>query len=227
MASDIWLRTILIVRKETRCRHSGYTFRLAAFLLYAPSHRQDSTYHGLCYTSRGALAVTRNSSMAPPHEGSIRRPIAPWANALTTELHLALDGESETTTKQTLLERFHNSLSKFRRHVYTIRHQCLVYRELWRKLPSSECIIHIDVSENFSCKFGSEIKSVHFGGSHIQVTLHTGVLYVGDVNQPISLCTLYTVSVQATWPACNLDIPCSTVWVHARESSKPREHNVL
>ena len=24
------------------------------------------TYHGLCYTSRGALAVTRNSSMGPP-----------------------------------------------------------------------------------------------------------------------------------------------------------------
>ena len=32
--------------------------------LYAPSHRQDSTYHGLCYTSRGALAGMRNSSMA-------------------------------------------------------------------------------------------------------------------------------------------------------------------
>ena len=64
MASDIWLRTILIVRKETRCRHIGYSFRLAArVLLYAPSHRQDSTYHGLCYTSRGALAGTRNSSV--------------------------------------------------------------------------------------------------------------------------------------------------------------------
>ena len=36
-----------------------------------------------------ALAGTRNSSMGPPHEGSIRRPIAPWANALTTELHVA------------------------------------------------------------------------------------------------------------------------------------------
>ena len=72
MASDIWLRTILIVRKETRCRHIGYSFRLTArVLLYAPSHRQDSTYHGLCYTSRGALAGTRNSSMGPPHEGSI------------------------------------------------------------------------------------------------------------------------------------------------------------
>ena len=83
MASDIWLRTILIVRKETHCRHIGYSYRLAArVLLYAPSHRQDNTYHGLCYTSRGALAGTRNSSMGPPHEGSIRRPTAPWANAL-------------------------------------------------------------------------------------------------------------------------------------------------
>ena len=87
MASDIWLRTILIVRKETRCRHIGYSLRLTArVLLYAPSHRQDNTYHGLCYTSRGAVAGTRNSSMGSPHEGSIRRPIAAWANALTTPL---------------------------------------------------------------------------------------------------------------------------------------------
>ena len=78
MASYIWLRTILIVRKETSCRHIGYSYGLAArVLLYAPSHRQDNTYHGLCYTSRGALAGTRNCSMGPPHEGSIRRPTAP------------------------------------------------------------------------------------------------------------------------------------------------------
>ena len=90
MVSDIWLRTILIVRKETRCRHIGYSYRLTArVLLYAPSHRQDSTYHSLCYTSCGALAGTRNSSMGPPHEGSIRWHITPWSNALTTELHLA------------------------------------------------------------------------------------------------------------------------------------------
>ena len=42
MASDIWLRTILIV-----------------------IDRQDNTYHGICYTSRGALAGTRDSSMGP------------------------------------------------------------------------------------------------------------------------------------------------------------------
>ena len=62
----------LIVRKETRCRHIGYSLQLTArVLLYAPSHRQDITYHGLCYTSQGALAGTRNSSMGSPHEGSI------------------------------------------------------------------------------------------------------------------------------------------------------------
>ena len=49
-------------REETRCHHIGYSFQLAArVLLYAPSHRQDNTYHSLWYTRRGALAGTRNS----------------------------------------------------------------------------------------------------------------------------------------------------------------------
>ena len=46
-------------REESRCHHMGYSFRLAGrVLLY--------TYHCLCYTSRGALAGTKNSSMGPP-----------------------------------------------------------------------------------------------------------------------------------------------------------------
>ena len=44
----------------------GYSFRLAAtVLLHTPSYRQDITYHGPCYTSRGTLAGKRNSSMCP------------------------------------------------------------------------------------------------------------------------------------------------------------------
>ena len=41
MASDIWLRTILIMRKETRCHHIGYSFRLAEgfFYMYHPTDR--------------------------------------------------------------------------------------------------------------------------------------------------------------------------------------------
>ena len=66
----IWHRTygiIQIAREKAHCCHyMGYFFHLAARdLLYAPSHRQDSTYHSRCYTSRGALAGTRNSSIAP------------------------------------------------------------------------------------------------------------------------------------------------------------------
>ena len=67
--------TIHIAREEARCHLMCYSFRLAArVLLYAPSHRQDNTYHILCYTSREALAGTKNSLMGP-HEGLIRRSI--------------------------------------------------------------------------------------------------------------------------------------------------------
>ena len=81
MASD--LRTILIVREETRCRHISSLIdqQQGFFYMHRPTDKMI-TYHGLCYTSHGALAGTRNSSMGPPHEGSTRWPIAPWANAL-------------------------------------------------------------------------------------------------------------------------------------------------
>ena len=50
------------------------------------THRtmSERSYHGA--TSR---SLEREIAQWVCHEGSIRRPIAPWANALTTELHLA------------------------------------------------------------------------------------------------------------------------------------------
>ena len=49
------------VREETHCHHMGYSFQLAArVLLYAPFHRQDTTYHSFCYTSRG---MTKDKSI--------------------------------------------------------------------------------------------------------------------------------------------------------------------
>ena len=44
-------------REETRCCHYELLF------YYAPSHRQDSTYHGFYYTSCGALTEKKKSSM--------------------------------------------------------------------------------------------------------------------------------------------------------------------
>ena len=45
--------------------------------LLFPINSKDSFICIILHTSRGALAGTRNSSMGSPHEGSIRRPIAP------------------------------------------------------------------------------------------------------------------------------------------------------
>ena len=82
MASDIWLKTILTVRKETRCCHIGYSYRLTArVLLYAPSHRQDSTYHSLC----GALAEREIAQWVHPMKGRSDDPshhegtLLPWS----------------------------------------------------------------------------------------------------------------------------------------------------
>ena len=50
MASDIWLRTILIVRKETRCSHIGYSFRLAARLFYM-HHPRDRIAHSTAFVT--------------------------------------------------------------------------------------------------------------------------------------------------------------------------------
>ena len=74
---------------DSERKPAAATWATLSDFLYVPSHRLDSTYHNLCYTSHGALAGTRNSSMGPSHERSIRQPTAPCANALTTELHLA------------------------------------------------------------------------------------------------------------------------------------------
>ena len=44
-----------------------------SFICTIPQTGQNRTYNGLWYTSRGALAGTRNSSMGPLHEGTTHR----------------------------------------------------------------------------------------------------------------------------------------------------------
>ena len=123
-----------MVREETRCRHMGYSFWLAArVLLYAPSHRQDSTYHDLCYTSRRALAGTRNSSMGPFHEGS------------TTHRTMSERSYHGAATSRSLLIISYGELAVYK-YILTLAmgyqlpalmtlttHICLKTQEWWRK----------------------------------------------------------------------------------------------
>ncbi|KAL7381234.1 hypothetical protein ABVT39_002539 [Epinephelus coioides] len=94
------------------------------------------------------------------------------------------------STQEQLAELFHTHLTKFKKHFFNIRQQFAYYRELRESLGTDECLIHIDFSENFTCKYSSEIQSVHFGSSHQQVTLHTGVFYVGGSQEPTCFSTI-------------------------------------
>ena len=90
VAWNIWLRTTEVIRNKTCCCHfTDYAFQLAArALLYVLYHRQESTYHGLCYTSCGALAGTRNSLIGSP-SGIDLTTSCTTRECSTTELHSA------------------------------------------------------------------------------------------------------------------------------------------
>lgn len=47
-------------------------------------------------------------------------------------------------------------------------------------MTENSALIHVDFSENYSCKYNEEIQAVHFGGAKQQITLHTGVSYYRD-----------------------------------------------
>ena len=61
----------------------------AIVILYVLYQWQDSTYHGLCYTCRGALAITRNSSVGSPW-GIDPTTICTMSGHSTTQLRLSL-----------------------------------------------------------------------------------------------------------------------------------------
>lgn len=75
-------------------------------------------------------------------------------------------------------------------HTARISHQYKTISSLKENLSESDTLIHMDFGENFTCKYGREPQSVHFGASREQITLHTGVLYIKSLKQ--SFCTLST-----------------------------------
>ena len=96
MASDIWLRTILIVRKETRCSHVGYSFRLTArVLLYAPSHIQKTAF------------------VTPVVEHCLEREIAQWVHPMKDRSddpsHTMSERSYHGATSRSFMPRLHES----------------------------------------------------------------------------------------------------------------------
>lgn len=94
------------------------------------------------------------------------------------------------TTESDLVSQFQERLSRFKQHIFNIRWQYTAYRQIRETLKADECMLHIDFSENYLCKYSQEIQAVHFGGSHQQATLHTGVLYTAEDQSPLAFCSI-------------------------------------
>ncbi|KAL0869426.1 hypothetical protein ABMA27_007661 [Loxostege sticticalis] len=80
-------------------------------------------------------------------------------------------------------------------HVSNMLHQFKIIRIVKNNMKSQSALLHVDFSENYLCKYGTEVQGAHFGGSKAQVSLHTSVLYFKDENihnklQHKSFCTI-------------------------------------
>lgn len=71
-------------------------------------------------------------------------------------------------------------------------------------MRSHECLVHVDFSERYNCKYRSEIQLMQFGASKNQATQHTGVYNVGANAEPVSFCIIF--------PSKQHDPPA--IWAH-------------
>lgn len=81
-------------------------------------------------------------------------------------------------------------LVKFKRHTFNIRQQFTYCREQKKNLSENESIVHVDFSENYTCKYSSNIQSAYYGASNEQAILHTGILYAGPNVHPLGFSTI-------------------------------------
>ncbi|XP_045199124.2 uncharacterized protein LOC123553489 [Mercenaria mercenaria] len=90
----------------------------------------------------------------------------------------------EKATIENLMEELESEMNKCCAHFFNIQHQYRSVTELKKRLTEKDVLIHIDFSENYTCKYESEVQSCHFGASQRQISLHTGVIYTKDETVP-------------------------------------------
>jgi len=89
-----------------------------------------------------------------------------------------------------LCDQFNYYFSKiFVSHVYHIRHQFVEYLKM-KSGPECHAVIICDFSENYANKYSRAPQSTHFGASHQQSTLHTGVAYFNNKEKVLSFATV-------------------------------------
>ena len=118
-----------------------------------------------------------------------------WRN--TSHSYKSRDGTNKETRRVTkltkggslvtLVNKTNKALDTMLAHTYRIHHQYKTIKSLKDNLPEDHCIMHVNYSEHWSCKYSKEITYVHFGASQQQAMLHDGLIYT---NNGTSFCTV-------------------------------------
>ncbi|XP_078023610.1 uncharacterized protein LOC144462832 [Epinephelus lanceolatus] len=158
----------------------------------------------------------KSKSFSPMLDPNTKDNIVQWKEWVSRSTPIIKKRENGSTVeievKTTSLEKCSASIEKlvslteeslpcFCKHTYNIKHQFEHIQILMSNLQEDEAVVHVDYSENYNCKWNKEIQEVHFGGSHRQVTLHTGVLYLsgGRLESFASVTDCLRHDAAATW----------------------------
>lgn len=77
------------------------------------------------------------------------------------KLQKKIVNERKSGSLKTLLDAFQEELQSFKTHSYNIVHQYKEYRRCTKRLDERIIALHIDFSENYSCKLSTEIQAMH------------------------------------------------------------------
>lgn len=154
------------------------------------------------------ISVKGSSAQVVYEQWVTEKIVRPGAKGKMYEVQLTTKKKKITTTQE-LAEEFNSQLPVYMKHVYDTSHQFQFLAKLKKNLKRSEVHVVMDFSENYKCKYASEIQSVHFGASKKQISMHTGAYYYRTKDGELECVSFCSVSE-------NLRHDASAVWAHLK-----------
>uniref|UniRef100_A0A8D8TC48 Uncharacterized protein n=1 Tax=Cacopsylla melanoneura TaxID=428564 RepID=A0A8D8TC48_9HEMI len=192
---------------------------LKAISLHRIGRLEKPTLESLLHTFGTESNETQNRLVVwedPPFDEISNVKYYKWVNVKET-IHNKTTGKEKQVTNiakvpfvcslEEFIKLLEIEIPVFVKHNNTKNHQYSAIRNLKNNLKSTECLIHMDFSENYMAKYSEEVQSFHFGGSRKQVSLHTVVAYVKDIGESVKNINFCTLSENTRH-----DVPA--IWAH-------------
>jgi hypothetical protein len=137
-----------------------------------------------------------------------------WESVLNAHEHKCMKKLQKEDSLVNVVALFEKQIKELTKHNFVLRHQYRALRDIKPSLDETSVVVHVDFSENFMCKYSREVQSAHFGASHEQVSLHTGIIYASpNVTEPFC-----TISDSVRHDACGVWAHLTPVLKHIRSN---------